>query len=130
MKKQSLLLYLQKCSMYFSTKVLLLDVIALTLSWKPGETLFTCNYLPLSTRPTKLLRFTMLLRWEIFFRPTRKPWWNHAGLLCFYSEVGDLTRPTRKIWLNQAYNSFKVKNLCQIYQKTRKISTRPTRKAW
>ena len=30
--KQSLLMYLQKCSMYFSTKLLLLDMIALTLS--------------------------------------------------------------------------------------------------
>ena len=39
--KQSLLLYLQKCRMYFSIQLLLLDVIALTLSWKPGETLFT-----------------------------------------------------------------------------------------
>lgn len=97
--KQSLLLYLQKWNMFFSTKLLHLDVIALTLSWKLRETLFTfcavftCNYLPLSTKLTKLLRFklnqitrkksertslTMHLRWEIFFRPTRKAWLNQA----------------------------------------------------
>ena len=107
--KQSLLLYLQKCSVSFSTQLLPLDVIALTLSRKPGETLFTfcavftCNYLPLSTRLTKLLRFklnqitrkksertslTMLLRWEIFFQAYQETLVK-PGLPCFYSEVGD-----------------------------------------
>ena len=52
------------------------------------------------------------------------------GLPCFYSEVGDFNQAYQEIWLNEAYNAFKVKNLNQIYQKTRKISTRPTRKAW
>ena len=67
------------------------------------------NDLSFSTRLTKLLRFklnqitrkgsgrtrlTMLLRWGIF------------------------TRPTRKLWLNQAYQDFEVEILNQIYQKT------------
>ena len=102
--------------MYFSAQLLLLDMIFLTLSRKPGKNLvivLTLVYkfydLSLSTRLNKLLRFklnqitrkrsgrtrlTMLLRWEI------------------------LTRPTRKLWLNQAYQAFEVEILHQIYQKT------------
>ena len=98
--------------MYFSA----LDMIFLTLSWKPGNSpvivlsfVYIFYDLSLSTRLTKLLRFklnqitrkrsgrtrlTMLLRWEI------------------------LTRPTRKLWLNQAYQAFEVEILNQIYQKT------------
>ena len=143
--KQSLLLYLQKCSMYFSTKLLLLDVIALTLLWKPGETLFTfcavftCNYLPLSTRLTKLLRFK-LNQITSLGEPGLPCFWGgrfFSGLrgnpgqirLTMLLRKGILTRPTRKLWLNQANNAFKVKNLNHIYQKTL-ISTRPTTKAW
>ena len=102
--------------MYFSAQLLLLDMIFLTLSRKPGKNLvivlsfvYIFYDLSLSTRLTKLLRFklnqitrkrsgrtrlTMLLRWEI------------------------LTRPTRKLWLNQAYQAFEVEILNQIYQKT------------
>ena len=98
--------------MYFSA----LDMIFLTLSWKPGNSpvivlsfVYIFYDLSLSTRLTKLLRFklnqitrkrsgrtrlSMLLRWEI------------------------LTRPTRKLWLNQAYQAFEVEILNQIYQKT------------
>ena len=102
--------------MYFSAQLFLLDMIFLTLSRKPGKNLvivlsFVYRFynLSLSTRLTKLLksklnqitrkrsgrtRLTMLLRWEIF------------------------TRPTRKLWLNQAYQAFEVEILHQIYQKT------------
>ena len=102
--------------MYFSAQLLLLDMIFLTLSRKPGKNLvivlsfvYIFYDLSLSTRLTKLLksklnqitrkrsgrtRLTMLLRWEIF------------------------TRLTRKLWLNQAYQAFEVEILNQIYQKT------------
>ena len=72
--------------MYFSAQLLLLDMIFLTLSRKPGKNLvivlsfvYIFNDLSLSTRLTKLLRFklnqitrkrsgrtglTMLLRWK------------------------------------------------------------------
>ena len=105
--------------MYFSAQLLLLDMILSTLSRKPGRNLvivfsfvYTFYDLSLSARLTKLLRFilnqitrkrsertrlTMLLRWEIFTRPARKPWLNqdyHA------SEVGDF---------HQAYQETVVK---------------------
>ena len=78
--------------MYFSAQLLLLDMIFLTLSRKPGKNLFMVLSfvyifydLSSSTRLTKFLRFklnqitrqrsgrtrlTMLLRSEIFTRPT------------------------------------------------------------
>ena len=102
--------------MYFSAQLLLLDMIFLTLSRKPGKNLvivlsFVCifNDLSLSTMLTKLLRLklnqmtrkrsgrtrlTMLLRWKIFTRPTRKP------------------------WLNQAYHASEVRDFNQAYQET------------
>ena len=102
--------------MYFSAQLLLLDMIFLTLSRKPGKNLvivlsfvYIFYDLSLSTRLTKLLSFKlnqiarkrpgrtrliMLLRWEIFTRPTRKP------------------------WVNQAYHASEVKILNPIYQKT------------
>ena len=105
--------------MYFSPQLLLLDMIFLTLSRKPGKNLvivlsfvYMFYDLSLSTRLTKLLksklnqitrkrsgrtRLTMLLRWEIFTRPTRKPWLNQAY---HASEVGDS---------NQAYQETLVK---------------------
>ena len=109
-------MYLKKCSMYFSAQLLPLDMIFLTLSRKPGKNLvivlsfvYIFNDLSLSTRLTKLLRFklnqitrkrsgrtrlTMLLRWEIF------------------------TRPTRKLWLNQAYHASEAGDFNQAYQGT------------
>ena len=105
--------------MYFSAQLLPLDMIFLTLSRKPGKSLvivlsfvYLFYDLSLSTRLTKLLRFklnqitrkrsrrnrlTTLLRWEIFTRPTRKPWLNQAY---HASEVGDC---------NQAYQESLVK---------------------
>ena len=105
--------------MYFSAQLLLLDMIFLTLSRKPGKNLvivlsfvYIFNDLSLSTMLTKLLRLklnqvtrkrsgrtrlTMLLRWKIFTRPTRKPWLNQAY---HASEVGDF---------NQAYKETPVK---------------------
>ena len=105
--------------MYFSPQLLLLDMIFLTLSRKPGKNLvivlsfvYMFYDLSLSTRLTKLLksklnqitrkrsgrtRLIMLLRWEIFTRPTRKPWLNQAY---HASEVGDF---------NQAYQETPVK---------------------
>ena len=105
--------------MYFSAQLLLLDMIFLTLSRKSGKNLviilsfvYIFNDLLLSTRLTKLLRFklnqttrkrfgrtrlTMLLKWEIFTRPTRKSWLNQAY---HASEVGDF---------NQAYQETLVK---------------------
>ena len=63
---ETLLLYLQKCSMYFSAQLLLLDMIFLTLSQKPGKNLlivlsfvYIFYDLSLSTRLTKLLRFKL-----------------------------------------------------------------------
>ena len=89
--------------MYFSAQLLLLDMIFLTLSRKPGKNLvivlsfvYIFYDLSLSTRLTKLLRFksnqitrkrywrtrlTTLLRWEIFTMLTRKAWLNQALLL-------------------------------------------------
>ena len=100
--------------MFFSAQLLLLDMIFLTLSRKPGKNLVTVLSfvymfydLSLSARLIKLLRFklnqitrkrsgrtrlTTLLRWKIFTRPTRKP------------------------WLDQAYQAFEVEILNQIYQ--------------
>ena len=56
-------MYLQKCSMYFSPQLLLLDMIFLTLSRKPGKNLvivlsfvYMFYDLSLSTRLTKLLK--------------------------------------------------------------------------
>ena len=94
--------------MYFSAQLLLLDMIFLTLSRKPGKNLvivlsfvYIFNDLSLSTMLTKLLRLklnqitrkrsgrtrlTRLLMWKIFTRPTRKPWLNQAY---HASEVGD-----------------------------------------
>ena len=114
--------------MYFSAQLLLLDMIFLTLSRKPGKNLvivlssvYIFYDLSLSTRLTKLLRFklnqitrkrsgrtrlTTLLRWEIFTRPARKPWLNQAYHV---SEVGDF---------NQAYQAFEVEIVKQVYQKT------------
>ena len=105
--------------MYFSAQLLLLDMIFLTLSRKPGKNLvivlsfvYIFNDLSLSTMLTKLLRLklnqitrkrsgrtrlTMLLMWKIFTRPTRKPWLNQAY---HDSEVGDF---------NQAYQETPVK---------------------
>ena len=105
--------------MYFSAQLLLLDMIFLTLSRKPGKHLviglsyvYIFYDLSLSTRHTKLLRFklnqitrkrsgrnrlTTLLRWEIFTRPTRKPFLNQAY---HASGVGDF---------NQAYQVTLVK---------------------
>ena len=102
--------------MYFSAQLLLLDMIFLTLSRKPGKNLvnalsfvYIFYDLSLSTRLIKLLRFklnqitrkrsgstrlTTLLRWEIFILPTRKP------------------------WLNQAYHASDVEIVNQISQKT------------
>ena len=106
-------------ALYFSAQLLLLNMIFLTLPRKPRKNLvivFSFVYifydLSLSTRLIKLLRFklnqitrkrsgrtrlTMLLRWEIFTRPTRKPWLNQAY---HASEVGDF---------NQAYQETLVK---------------------
>ena len=93
-----------KCSLYFSAQLLLLVIV---LSF-----VYIFYDLSLSTRLTKLLRFklnqttrkrsgrtklTMLLRWEIFTGPTRKPWLNQAY---HASEVGDF---------NQAYQETLVK---------------------
>ena len=84
----------------------------------------------LSTRLNKLLRFklnqitrkrsgrtrlTILLRWEIFTRPTRKPWLNQAY---HASEVRDFNQAYQETLLNQAYQAFEVEILNQIYQKT------------
>ena len=106
----------KKCSMYFSAQLLLLDMIFLTLSRKPGKNLvivlsfvYIFYDLSLSTRITKHLgfklnqitrkrsgrtRLTTLLRWEIFTRLTRKP------------------------WLNQAYHASEVREFDQAYQET------------
>ena len=89
--------------MYFSAQLLLLDMIFLTLSRKPGKNLvivlsfvYIFYDLSLSTRLTKLLSFksnqitrkrywrtrlTTLLRWEIFTMLSRKAWLNQALLL-------------------------------------------------
>ena len=105
--------------MYFSAQLLPLDLIFLTLPRNPEENLvivlsfvYIFYDLSLSTRLNKLLRFklnqitrkrsgrtrlTILLRWEIFTRPTRKPWLNQAY---HASEVGDF---------NQAYQETPVK---------------------
>ena len=105
--------------MHFSAQLLLLDMIFLTLSRKPGKNLvivlsfvYIFYDLSSSTRLIKLLRFklnqitrkrsgrtrfTTLLKWEIFTRPTRKRLLNRAY---HASEVGDF---------NQAYQETLVK---------------------
>ena len=111
--------------MYFSAQLLLLDMIFLTLSRKPGKNLvnvFSFVYifydLSLSTRLTKLLRFklnqitrkrsgrtrlTTLLRWEIFIRPTRKPWLNQA---CHASEVETVNQISQKTLVKPGLTGF------------------------
>ena len=111
--------------MYFSAQLLLLDMIFLTLSRKPGKNLvivlsfvYIFYDLSLSTRLTKLLRFklnqitrkrsgrtrlTMLLRWEIFTRPTRKPWLNQAY---HASEVGDFNHAYQETLVKPGLPSF------------------------
>ena len=108
-----------------------------TLSWKPGEVLFTfraiftCNYSSLSTGLTKLLRFklnqitgkkserirlTMLLLREILTRSTRKPWLKQAY---HASEVGDFNQAYQETLVKPSLQwLYLVKNLNQIYQKT------------
>ena len=146
--------------MYFSAQLLLLDMIFLTLSRKPGKNLvivlsfvYIFNDLSLSTRLTKLLRFklnqitrkrsgrtrlTMLLRWEIFTRPTKKPWLNQAY---HASEVGDFNQAYQETLVKPGLPSFwggnfkpdSPENLgsTRLTRLLRwKISTRPTRKAW
>ena len=81
--------------MYFSAQLLLLDMIFLTLSRKPGKNLvivlsfvYIFNDLSLSTRLTKLLRF----------------------------KLNQITR--KKVWENQAYHAFEVGDFYQAYQET------------
>ena len=57
----------------------------------------------------------MLLRWEIFTRPTRKPWLNQAYNA---SEVGDFYQAYQETLLNQAYQAFEAEIFNRIYQKT------------
>ena len=111
--------------MYFSAQLLLLHVIFLTLSRKPGKNLVIVLFivyifydLSLSTGLTKLLRFklnqitrkrsgrtrlTTLLRWEIFTRPTRKPWLNQAY---HASEVVDFNQAYQEILVKPGLPSF------------------------
>ena len=111
--------------MYFSAQLLLLDMIFLTLSRKPGKNLvivlsfvYIFNDLSLSTMLTKLLRLkfnqmtrkrsgrtrlTMLLRWKIFTRPTRKPWSNQAY---HTSEVGDFKQAYQDTLVKPGLPSF------------------------
>ena len=93
--------------MYFSAQLLLLDMIFLTLSRKPGKNLvivlsfvYIFYDLSLSTRLTKLLRFKLN-------QITRKR-----------SGRTRLTMPTRKPWLNQAYHASEVGDFNQAYQET------------
>ena len=84
--------------MYFSAQLVPLDMIFFNFFTKARKNLvivlssvYIFYDLSLSTRLTKLLRFklnqitrkrsgrtrlTMLLRWKVFTRPTRKPWLN------------------------------------------------------
>ena len=119
---ETLLLYLQKCSMCFSAQLLLLDMIFLTLSRKPGKNLFTA-FCPVFKH--YFLWFVIVNQayhaFQVgdFYQPTRKPWLNQD---CHVSEVGDNYpglpgKPgnTGLTWLNQAYQAFQLKILHQIY---------------
>ena len=153
-------MYLQKCSMYFSAQLLPLDLIFLTLPRNPEESLvivlsfvYIFYDLSLSTRLNKLLRFklnqitrkrsgrtrlTMLLRWEIFTRPTRKPWLNQAyhtseveGFNQAYRET--LVKPRLPSFWGGNFKPDLPENLGPIRLTRllrRKMSTRPNRKAW
>ena len=65
--------------MYFSAQLLLLDMIFLTLSRKPGKNLvIVLSFVYIFYDLSLSTRLTTLLRWEIFTMLTRKAWLNQA----------------------------------------------------